>query len=255
MRRIQRLAAPSTKHAVSATVAILCRPRFMTATPIVRVVAQPQQPQPPQAAASSQIPPEKPQQAVAADSATTADATSEKPIAAAPTATTEQSTTSATTNVDATTGKPLSLKKKLALYGSGGLLLYIIIHDIFLFFIFTGMYVLGLDLVGVARSYGFSIIRPAADGAAAAGAEGEEQKRKPSFFATLLTALILTKLFAPIQLTLTLLLAPRFVPLLEPFANRVIPKVKRVLSRLPFRRSQPAAVTAAPAAVTPSAAP
>mmetsp|Transcript_36198 Transcript_36198/g.42309 ORF Transcript_36198/g.42309 Transcript_36198/m.42309 type:complete len:247 (-) Transcript_36198:256-996(-) len=142
---------------------------------------------------------------------------------------------------DTNTSSPLTLKQKLALYGSGGLLLYIIIHDIFLFFIFTGMYVMGLDLVGVATSYGFNVIHAHDDSPSegtATTAEGTNAEgKKPSFFATLLTALVLTKLFAPIQLPLTLLLAPRFVPLLEPFANRVIPKIKRAVSRfVPFRR-------------------
>lgn len=123
--------------------------------------------------------------------------------------------------------KALTLKQKLALYGSGGLLLYLIIHNVCLFTVFVSIYVLEIDLVGFARSYGFNI-KKSSD-------IGDDQKRKPGFLSTFFTAVLLNKMTVPGQLLLTLLLAPRFVPTLQPFANRAIPALKRWFPFLPFK--------------------
>mmetsp|Transcript_23423 Transcript_23423/g.27141 ORF Transcript_23423/g.27141 Transcript_23423/m.27141 type:complete len:304 (-) Transcript_23423:362-1273(-) len=148
-----------------------------------------------------------------------------------------------------TSGKPLTLKKKLALYGSGGLILYLIIHNICLFFVFSSIYFMGFDLVGLARSYGFNIKRATSPASSTDGSTATtDTATRPSFFGTFITAVLLNKLTVPVQLMFTLLLAPRFVPLLQPFANRVIPKIKSYFPISPFGATPAAAPAAAASA-------
>ncbi|CUG06477.1 GPI-anchored surface protein, putative [Bodo saltans] len=126
---------------------------------------------------------------------------------------------------EAVQGASLSLKQKLALYGSGGLLLYLIIHNICLTFVFVSIYFLEWDLVGVAQSYGFNIKK--SHGSADVDASGAtDTKRKGSFLGTFVTAVLLNKMTVPLQVVATLGLAPRFVPLLTPIANKIVPVVR-----------------------------
>ena len=121
----------------------------------------------------------------------------------------------------------LPLKKKLALYGSGGLILYLIIHNIFLSCVFCSMYFFGIDLVHIARSYGFNAKE--AEASSEMGGDTKAVKKAPTFVGTFVTAVILNKMTVPFQLLLTLTLAPRVVPKLQPLANRLIPKLKRMI--------------------------
>jgi hypothetical protein len=142
-------------------------------------------------------------------------------------------------------GASLSLKQKLALYGSGGLMLYLIIHNICLTCVFVSIYFLEWDLVGVAQSYGFNIKK---SHSAEGGAEGDT-KRKGSFLGTFVTAVLLNKMTVPLQVAATLMLAPRFVPLLTPFANKVVPVVR---AWFPFGKKASAVKIHAAAAATAS---
>lgn len=119
------------------------------------------------------------------------------------------------------TTSPLTLKQKLALYGSGGLCLYLIIHNICLTCVFVALYVLEWDLVGLAQSYGFNIKRSDGNETVANSDGTVTIKRGASFLSTFVTAVLLNKLTVPLQIGTTLLLAPRFVPLLTPIANRI----------------------------------
>jgi hypothetical protein len=122
----------------------------------------------------------------------------------------------------AATTSAMTMKQKLALYGSGGFLLYLIIHNVCLTCVFVSIYFLEVDLVGLAQSYGFNIRR-----SEGTNDEGDTTgKRKTSFFGTFLTAVLLNKLTVPMQVATTLVLAPRFVPLLTPLANRMVPAVR-----------------------------
>ncbi|EKF31367.1 hypothetical protein MOQ_004797 [Trypanosoma cruzi marinkellei] len=128
----------------------------------------------------------------------------------------------------------LTTKQKLAAYGGGGLLLYIIVHNILLAAIFFSLYFLHVDLVGIARSYGFSVgDNPVGSGN---GADAAVKKKKaPSFWATLGVSIVLNKLLVPLELAATLMLAPVLVPRLQPFATRLIPSVKAFIERLKGR--------------------
>lgn len=122
----------------------------------------------------------------------------------------------------------LPLKKKLALYGSGGLILYLIIHNVFLFCVFTSMYFFGIDLVHIARSYGFNA-KGSEEDSAEDDPNATKKKKNPTFVGTFVTAVLLNKMTVPLQLVITLTLAPRVVPKLQPLANRFIPKLKRMI--------------------------
>ncbi|EKG02873.1 hypothetical protein TCSYLVIO_006089 [Trypanosoma cruzi] len=122
-------------------------------------------------------------------------------------------------------GGTLTTKQKLAAYGGGGLLLYLIVHNILLAAIFFSLYFLHFDLVGIARSYGFSVgDDPIGSGNCADAAV--TKKKDPSFWATLGVSILLNKLLVPLELAVTLMMAPVLVPRLQPFATRLIPRVK-----------------------------
>ncbi|ORC92536.1 uncharacterized protein TM35_000032890 [Trypanosoma theileri] len=128
-------------------------------------------------------------------------------------------------------GTSLTLKQKLAAYGGGGLLLYLIVHNVLLACIFFSLYFLHIDLVGIARSYGFSIRsdKVTSDTLDDANITSTE-KKYPSFWATLGISIVLNKLLVPIELAVTLMMAPVLVPRLQPFASRVIPRIKSMIN-------------------------
>ncbi|RNE99292.1 hypothetical protein TraAM80_08261 [Trypanosoma rangeli] len=122
-------------------------------------------------------------------------------------------------------GGSLTTKQKLAAYGGGGLLLYLIVHNILLACIFFSLYFLHVDLVGVARSYGFRVgsdKTESDDGGNAA----VDKRKSPSFWATLGASVVLNKLLVPLEVAATLMMAPVLVPRLQPFAARIIPCIK-----------------------------
>ena len=113
---------------------------------------------------------------------------------------------------DATEGKkttagPLGLKARVAAFGGAGFLLYLIVHNTSLFIVFTMMYVFGFDLVALAKSYGIAI-------PSSLGAGG-------GLFANFLVAVALNKTLVPVQLVITIALAPRFAPMLQPAASKI----------------------------------
>ncbi|RNE95490.1 uncharacterized protein Tco025E_10004 [Trypanosoma conorhini] len=121
-------------------------------------------------------------------------------------------------------GGSLTTRQKLAAYGGGGLLLYIIVHNILLAWIFFSLYFLHFDLVGLARSYGFRV-----GGARTESSDGDNAavaEKNPSFWATLGVSILLNKLLVPLEFAVTLMMAPMLVPRLQPFASRIIPRIK-----------------------------
>ena len=69
------------------------------------------------------------------------------------------------------------------------------------------MYVFGFDLVALAKSYGIAI-------PSSLGAGG-------GLFANFLVAVALNKTLVPVQLVITIALAPRFAPMLQPAASKI----------------------------------
>ncbi|ESL07848.1 hypothetical protein TRSC58_04459 [Trypanosoma rangeli SC58] len=122
-------------------------------------------------------------------------------------------------------GGSLTTKQKLAAYGGGGLLLYLIVHNILLACIFFSLYFLHVDLVGVARSYGF---RVGSDKTESGHGDNDavDTRKSPSFWATLGVSVVLNKLLVPLEVAATLMMAPVLVPRLQPFAARIIPRIK-----------------------------
>lgn len=116
--------------------------------------------------------------------------------------------------------KSMTLKQKLAAYGAGGLLWYLIIHNISLACVFTCLYVLRIDLISLARSYGFNVKMESAD---------VDPNRRPSFWKTLVLSIVLNKLLVPVQLLFTVTTAPLLVHRLEPFAATLFPKMKAIV--------------------------
>lgn len=112
---------------------------------------------------------------------------------------------------------PSAKKKQLAAYGATGLLWYLIVHNVFLACVFSCIYFLNIDLVSLARSYGFHVNSD----------EGKipetEKKRRPSVWQTLITAIVLNKLLVPVQILVTIGTASRAIPVLQLIA----PNVKR----------------------------
>jgi hypothetical protein len=100
---------------------------------------------------------------------------------------------------------PISLKKRLAALGGAGFLLYLIVHNLSLAIVFTMMNVFGFDLVSLAKSYGISVPFTGGSG---------------GLVANFLVAVALNKTLVPLQIVLTLALAPRFAPMLQPAAKR-----------------------------------
>ncbi|CCW70544.1 unnamed protein product [Phytomonas sp. Hart1] len=123
----------------------------------------------------------------------------------------------------------LSLRQKLAAYGAGGVLLYLIIHNISFVVVFTCIYFFHMDLPGLARSYGFNISDKKND-----TVEGKKNERSP-FLRTLLLSIVLNKILIPFHLALTIGAAPFLVHRLEPIAMRFIPRSKSffVISKKP----------------------
>ncbi|CAD2216406.1 hypothetical protein AGDE_02853 [Angomonas deanei] len=125
--------------------------------------------------------------------------------------------------------KPLTLKQKLAAYGGGGLLWYLIVHNVCLFSIFCCLYFLRIDLVSIARSYGFKI------------KQKEEvevvtpTKSRPPFWKTFLFSIVFNKMFVPLQLVFTVATAPLLVHRLEPVARALFPKFKAFVHNIKSR--------------------
>lgn len=107
-----------------------------------------------------------------------------------------------------------SQKKKLATFGAMGLLWYFIVHNLFLVCVFSSMYFLNIDLVGIAHSYGFHV-------SSNEGKTSEtERKRSPSVWKTLITAIVLNKLLVPVQMVVTIGTASKVIPVLQPICRR-----------------------------------
>jgi hypothetical protein len=104
------------------------------------------------------------------------------------------------------------LKQKLAAYGGGGLILYLIIHNACLLSVFVCIRFLGIDVIGAARSWGFHV----------------KSSENTNVFGAFITAVLLNKMLVPLQLFVTILMAPKFVPVLQPLAANLAPKIRKV---------------------------
>ncbi|AIO00934.1 hypothetical protein LPMP_320470 [Leishmania panamensis] len=113
--------------------------------------------------------------------------------------------------------KSVSLRQRLATYGAGGLLWYLIIHNISLTCVFACLYVFRIDLIGLARSYGFDVKR--SDEVAV------NEKKRPPFWKTLVLSIIFNKMLVPLHLLFTVTSAPLLVHRLEPIATSLFPKI------------------------------
>lgn len=103
----------------------------------------------------------------------------------------------------------LTKKKQLAANGATGLLWYLIVHNFFLACVFSSMYFLNIDLVSIARSYGFHV-------SSDEGKSREAEKvNRPSFWKTLITAIVLNKLLVPVQVVVTIGTGSRVIPVLQ----------------------------------------
>ncbi|KAG5470438.1 hypothetical protein LSCM1_01682 [Leishmania martiniquensis] len=120
--------------------------------------------------------------------------------------------------------KAVSLKQRLAAYGAGGLLWYLIVHNISLACIFTCLYVFRIDLIGLARSHGFDVKR--SDEVAV------NEKKRPPFWKTFVLSIILNKMLVPLHLLLTVTSAPLLVHHLQPIARSLFPKMKAFVGNL-----------------------
>ncbi|KAL7699916.1 FAM210A/B-like domain containing protein [Lotmaria passim] len=116
--------------------------------------------------------------------------------------------------------RALTLKQRMAAYGAGGLLWYLIVHSVSFCGVFTCLYFLHIDLIGVARSYGFDV-KPSADVVVS-------EKKRPPFWKTFVVALVLNKMLVPVHLFITVTTAPILVHRLEPIAARLFPAVQSV---------------------------
>lgn len=129
-------------------------------------------------------------------------------------------------------GKKLTAKQKLAAYGGGGLLWYLIVHNVVLATIFSLLYFFKVDLIALAKSYGFNVKVKRSE-------EVEEisrhSNRHPPFFKTLLLAIVLNKLLVPVQLVFTLATAPFLVHRLEPIAVVLLPKCRTFFHNLKLK--------------------
>lgn len=124
-----------------------------------------------------------------------------------------------------TTG--LSPKQKLAAYGAAGMLWYLIVHNLFLACVFSSIYFFHIDLLSLVRSYGFHVAVVDAP---------KEKKNRPSFWRSLLVAIVLNKLLVPVQVVVTLATAPRVIHILRPIAARVGPQISSFFKGLRFRK-------------------
>uniref|UniRef100_A0A7S1PJZ6 WW domain-containing protein n=1 Tax=Neobodo designis TaxID=312471 RepID=A0A7S1PJZ6_NEODS len=101
----------------------------------------------------------------------------------------------------ATSGTPIpkrTLQQRLADYGPSGFALYFIIHFVG-FLLCYALLAFGVDLGSVAHSLGFEVA------SSSAGTKG----------ATIMGAIALNKLLVPLQILLTVALAPRLTPMLK----------------------------------------
>ena len=111
----------------------------------------------------------------------------------------------------------LSLKKRVALYGSAGLLLYLIVHNVFLASFFTLLYGFDVDITACARWLGFNVL-PQSDGA--------------SVWVLFFIAVAVNKGFVPVHLLITLALAPRAAPKLQPAAQAMSTMIRNLMKRV-----------------------
>lgn len=114
--------------------------------------------------------------------------------------------------------KSMTLKQRMAAYGAGGLLWYLIVHTVSFWCVFTCLYVFRIDLIGMARSYGFDVKRSTE--------VVVDENRRPPFWKTLVVALVLNKMIVPAHLLFTVTTAPFLVQRLEPIAARLFPAAK-----------------------------
>lgn len=119
----------------------------------------------------------------------------------------------------------MTMKQRIGLYGTAGLVLYLIIHNILLACIFITLYVFEVDLVSIARGWGYELKflpggkhTPKEESEEAAAVE--EISNDPSIIATFITAVALCKLVVPFQLTITLALCPTLAPRLNVLIQR-----------------------------------
>lgn len=102
-----------------------------------------------------------------------------------------------------------SMKERIKDYGMAGLLLYGVIHFGMLGIIF-GTMVAGVDVQGAMRRIGIDV-----------GASLRSKDGKPSMWKLWLLAVVINKVFAPLQVLATISLAPRVAPLLKAGLQRV----------------------------------
>jgi hypothetical protein len=114
--------------------------------------------------------------------------------------------------------KTLTLKQRMAAYGAGGLLWYLIVHSVSFCCVFTCLYVFHIDLIGMARSYGFDIKRSAE--------VTVTENKQPPFWKTFVVSLVLNKMLVPAHLLITVTTAPILVHHLEPVAAKLFPAVQ-----------------------------
>lgn len=119
---------------------------------------------------------------------------------------------------NANTASNLSPKQKLAAYGAAGVLWYLIIHNIFLAIVFSSIYFFHVDLVSLARRYGFNV--------PISNPTDSEEKKHPSFWKTVVLAILLNKLLVPVQVVVTLGTAPKVIKYIQPIAVKVGPKLR-----------------------------
>ena len=115
------------------------------------------------------------------------------------------------------------LKGKLAVYGAGGLLLYLIVHNICLAIIFGALYIFNVDLISVAKEYGLGLSK-----------EDKKEATKKTFVGTFITAVALNKMLVPLQLLTTLGMAPFLAARLTPAANTAMAHVTRMRKSVGF---------------------
>nr|CCC94466.1 conserved hypothetical protein [Trypanosoma congolense IL3000] len=122
------------------------------------------------------------------------------------------------------------LKKQLVEHGAGGLLLYLIVHNAVLAVLFFSLYFLRIDIVGYARYCGINVTKekevPEDDLVDTTEAHNGNKGRFRSFWSALGVSIVLNKFLVPLELAITLVLAPRFASRLQPFAGRVFSYVK-----------------------------
>lgn len=125
------------------------------------------------------------------------------------------------------------IKIKLATYGAGGLFLYVLIHGVSFLALMTTLYIFRIDLVGIARSYGFNVKMLPKE------KPNSTELNRPSFWKTFLTAAVINKLSSPIHMLMALAIAPFFARRLEPITHRLIGFFKRMKTRLLSARASP----------------